>query len=153
VDNLQSGLVISFGLALALFANGCSDRSPSLSAPALRTFDHSANLCVVAEPRRTVACLGSNIHGDLGQGTFGGGSYKTLTAVKGVENVLAVTTGAFGACALRTDHVVVCWGCVGRPAADDGAETCVAQPQGRARGADEITMGTAHLCIRQGSHV
>lgn len=66
-----------------------------------------AHACVVARSGR-VACWGSNVSGQLGDGTRTPRS--TAVPVAGLDDAVAVAAGDAHTCALRANGSVVCWG-------------------------------------------
>jgi alpha-tubulin suppressor-like RCC1 family protein len=69
----------------------------------------AAHTCVVADDG-SVRCFGCNAHGELGNGTTGS-SWKPV-AVNGLHDVTNVAATYTGACALRKNGTVACWGLV-----------------------------------------
>jgi hypothetical protein len=67
-------------------------------------------LCAV---RRTgaVVCLGLAWNGELGDGSAGDGTFRTVFApVVGIDDAVAVSAGVSFGCALRRTGSVLCWG-------------------------------------------
>lgn len=104
--------------------------------------DH--NCAVLSD--NTVRCWGSNLQGQLGDGT-------TLdsvqpVAVPGVSDALAVAAGLCHACALRRDGSVQCWGCNEHGQLGDG--TTVSSPlpvsSSGVGNAVAIAAGGTHTC-------
>ena len=58
----------------------------------------------------TVRCWGANQFGQLGDGTATTDTTPVPVAVGGITTAVAVTTGAYHACALLADGTVRCWG-------------------------------------------
>ncbi|MBK7398459.1 MAG: hypothetical protein IPJ34_19725 [Myxococcales bacterium] len=55
-----------------------------------------------------VACLGNNLHGQLGNGTTEG--ERSLVRVEGLSDVTSIAVGGAHVCALRLDGELWCWG-------------------------------------------
>ncbi|KAH9256943.1 hypothetical protein BASA81_004764 [Batrachochytrium salamandrivorans] len=68
----------------------------------------AAHTCV-ATLTGEVYCTGSNLYGQLGDGTFTNRSVFTQVTVLG-SNVLGTNCGAFHSCAVLNDYNVACWG-------------------------------------------
>ena len=62
-------------------------------------------------PNRTVMCWGSNMHGQLGNGSVGGSSAFPRTVSNLLaSNLKAVTSGFGHNCAINQENRAVCWG-------------------------------------------
>lgn len=76
-----------------------------------------------------VACLGTNTHGQLGNGTFGGAAGLAAAPVRFLTSgVKAIAVGIAHSCALTTDGRVVCWGFNGGGILGNGSTTNSATP-------------------------
>ncbi len=57
----------------------------------------------------TVACLGVNTYGQIGQGTTSA-AVTTTSVISGLSNVSAISAGLSHNCALKSDGTGACWG-------------------------------------------
>ena len=98
-----------------------------------------------------VMCWGSNMSGNLGDGTVTNRS--TPVVVLNVNYAYQVSTGLFDTCALTGNHAVWCWGDNGygmisrRSAASGAVQTPTALLDLGAITGDTISVGTSHACV------
>jgi alpha-tubulin suppressor-like RCC1 family protein len=93
-----------------------------------------------------VQCFGSNLYGQIGDGTFV--PAKKATAVMGSSNATAIALGDTHSCAKRADGTVMCWGSNGFGELGDGSTTAKNAPvqvQGLS-GVTTIAVGAHHSC-------
>lgn len=81
----------------------------------------------------TVACWGTNAHGELALGAIGGMNQTVPSVVTGVTNATKLALGRQHTCVLRADGVVSCWGDaslgqIGRVGTSSGSPVDVAIP-------------------------
>ncbi len=76
---------------------------------------------------RTVKCWGSNAHGQLANGAFGGSS-NVPVAVAGLTDVAFIQAGAFHTCAIQTSGKAKCWGMNDNGQIGNNSTTNVATP-------------------------
>jgi len=96
----------------------------------------------------TVVCWGTNIFGELGNGTHTGGGVPVV--VSNLSGVVAITAGAFFTCAIRGDGSVACWGSNAWGQLGDGSrsDATVPIPVAGITNATVITAGWGHTCAR-----
>lgn len=110
----------------------------------------AANCALVAGPTKTggVACLGSNVHGQLGSGT--GVDSLAPVAVSGLSsNVVSVAAGFLHACAVTVSGAVSCWGDNASGQLGDGTVGSRNAPSpvvGLGSGAVAVAAGSDHTC-------
>jgi alpha-tubulin suppressor-like RCC1 family protein len=96
----------------------------------------------------TLRCWGTNFKGLLGNPSFTAAASPVPIAVTGVTGALAVSVGEAHACALLSDHTVVCWGDNSQrqlgSATPASSVTPVAIPS--ISGAMAIAAGANHTC-------
>jgi hypothetical protein len=95
-----------------------------------------------------VACWGSNLYGELGDGTRAT-RYAPVT-VLGLEDAVSLSAGFGFTCAVRRDRTVVCWGSnacgeLGRSGTDSGRPVAVPG----VTDALEVSGGNCHNCARR----
>jgi alpha-tubulin suppressor-like RCC1 family protein len=97
----------------------------------------------------TIACLGSNSNGQLGDGTFGNSSAVPVQ-VRGINSARQVTANQSWTCALLVDGRVQCWG--RNRDLGDGVTTDSSSPvtvQGL-NDAIQVSAGLYHACAVRG---
>lgn len=101
MERLRSALLLLVPVALLLVA-----AAPAGAAPQVRVGTGAA--CAITDSA-TVKCWGSNAHGVLGNGSFGGWALVPVDVV-GLTGVVDLAVGDSNACAALTDGSVKCWG-------------------------------------------
>lgn len=134
----QNGTVVCWGSnrlgSLGTGAPGLSDAGPVYSTTPVQVAglrgvrsiaggDGVGTFCAITSCG-TVACWGSNLHGQLGDGTTVN-RHKPVKVV-GIDDAVSVAVGAYHACAIRPTSLE-CWGsnelgAVGVPGSDGGAD-------------------------------
>jgi alpha-tubulin suppressor-like RCC1 family protein len=103
----------------------------------------------------TLRCWGSNFNGLLGNPSFTGQSSNVPIVVTGVSGALAVSVGETHACALLSDHTVVCWGDNSQRqlggSTPPSSVAPVAVPS--ISGATALAAGSSHTCALLGGGV
>ncbi|MBL8685021.1 MAG: hypothetical protein JNK05_37945 [Myxococcales bacterium] len=96
-----------------------------------------------------VYCWGTNIAGQLGDGT--NVSRSTPVLVAGVTDATALTAGQSHACALRANRTVACWGANGSGQLGDGTTAMRITPTPVVDLTDvvEVAAGHSHTCARR----
>lgn len=127
---------------------GCGSpaRASSAVTPAVSQLAAGAShTCVVTEQGR-VACWGSNVDGQLGDGSTEDRS--TPAPVLGVENALGVASGSYHACALLADGTAQCWGwnSYGQVGAEASIASTTATPVAGLERLIGIAAGGYHSC-------
>ncbi len=95
-----------------------------------------------------VACWGSNLYGELGDGTRA--TRDAPVTVLGLEDAVSVSAGFGFTCAVRRDRTVMCWGSnvcgeLGRSGSDSGRPVAVPG----VTDAVEVSGGNCHNCARR----
>ncbi len=104
----------------------------------------SLHTCAV-RTNGSVACWGSNSHGELGDGTTT--NQTRPVAVQGLSNAVAVTAGESHTCTLHADGTVRCWGI--NTLGESGGSNTIDQKTpvvGGVSSAVAISAGTHHTC-------
>lgn len=99
----------------------------------------------------TVYCWGHNSAGQLGLGTFTDETMPVLVA--SLPPTAELAAGREHACALGTDRAVRCWGHNESGQVGDGTLVTRESPVMVAVDIDQIAIGDAHTCARQGTSV
>lgn len=76
----------------------------------VRSIDAGGDFACAILVDRSVRCWGSNAHGQLGLGTTAGPLSASPSTPAGLGSVVQLTLNEDGACALKTDGRVFCWG-------------------------------------------
>ena len=112
-------------------------------------YDHACVLLADGGMR----CWGGNVHGQLGNGTTadpttGPPGSAVSVPVNGIAGAVAITTGAYHTCAVRTDGTVHCWGQNDQGQLGDGTLTSSSTPVtvSEITNAVAISGGGAHTC-------
>jgi alpha-tubulin suppressor-like RCC1 family protein len=108
----------------------------------------------------SVLCWGNGVHGQLGQPPplaatcsepmgFGNAYYAPL-AVPMLPRAIDVAVSAFDSCAVLADGTVRCWGAntYAQLATCDPGDHAMAVSVGGLAGAEQVTLGIAHVCTR-----
>ncbi len=142
--------------ATALVISSASPIVADMNETAVGSANFSAQASITAGRNHTCAllntgaviCWGSNVFGQLGDGTTT--NKKTPTAVSGLSSdVTAITAGREGTCALLATGAVKCWGWNLYGQLGDGTTTDRKTPtavSGLSSGVTAITAGTRHTC-------
>lgn len=95
----------------------------------------------------TVACWGSNVHGELGDGTTT--SRMAPVVVQGIANATQVALGDGQSCARLTDGTVRCWGNNALGQLGDGTTNDRHEPVSvvDVTNATSVAVGAGHTCI------
>ena len=95
---------------------------------------------------REVMCWGSNVRGQLGDGTTDHAGIPV--AVTGIDHASAVVAGGDHTCALLADATIACWGLNSTSQMGDGTttNTSVPVPVAGVSGALSIAAGRGHTC-------
>jgi alpha-tubulin suppressor-like RCC1 family protein len=99
-----------------------------------------------------VECWGSNIYGELGNGSVAsgnpGGASSVPLVVSGLTGATAVAVGGYHACALLLDGTIQCWGYNVYGQLGDGSTTdsTAPVPVSNVTGAVAIAAGTYNTC-------
>lgn len=97
----------------------------------------------------TVKCWGSNVNGQLGDGTYTS-PRRTPVAVSGLFNVKRINAGWLHTCALRTDDRPVCWGSNSYGMLGTGNNTASntwVPAYGNLNRSNEVATGEQHSCV------
>jgi alpha-tubulin suppressor-like RCC1 family protein len=130
---------------------------PGVSGATALASGYSHTCALLADA--TMQCWGRNLDGELGTGVMadpsGPPGTATPVAVNGVSNAVAIATGAYHTCAVRSDGTVQCWGLNGNAQLGDGTFTNSATPLTVAglSTATAVTGGAGHTCalLRDGT--
>lgn len=102
-------------------------------------------------PDGSVSCWGANDHRQLGEGATGPETQRSLVAVVGVANVIALGLGHSHTCALLADGRVQCWGRNDSGQLGDGTEGDDRAVPTFVSGIDsaiELAVYDDHSCVR-----
>ncbi len=92
--------------ASSMSSSGAGGGGPPLEVVQLSVSEHN---CVLTKPG-TVRCWGSNLDGQLGQGTQDGAVHMKPLVVPNLGGVVEVRAGTGNTCARMSDGSVRCWG-------------------------------------------
>lgn len=102
-----------------------------------------------------VACWGKNDYGELGNGITGMGASAAPVLLPLVTQAQSLAVGGTHACALRSDHTVLCWGSGSNGQLGRGAPVTASGPEAMITGsaavtdAEAISLGVGSTCIRR----
>jgi alpha-tubulin suppressor-like RCC1 family protein len=97
----------------------------------------------------TVKCWGTNVEGQLGNGTVTNTPNPIPVDVTGLSGVVAISTGDLSSCALTSGGAVKCWGYNSTGALGNGTNTDSAVPvdvSGLSSGVTAISSGERNNC-------
>lgn len=117
------------------------------NSPVTQITSGSTHSCILREGGG-VACWGSNLYGEIGDGTFT--TRSTPVSVLGLSDAIAIGAGFGFTCAVKRDQTMVCWGSntLGESGRADLTSSSVPLPVPGVIGAVEMSGGDAHSCVR-----
>ena len=103
----RRGQIVRAGAVVTLIGVGCGDAVTATAPVASRLTAGAGHTCAV-DRHGAASCWGSNVDGQLGDGTET--AALVPRSVPGLSGVRQIAAGSYHSCALAADGAVSCWG-------------------------------------------